>query len=125
MTSVIIVDDDKDLNESIETMLELNEIKVVGIGTNGKEAFELYKQKKPDLVLTDWNMPVYDGKYAIEKIRDYDPDAKIFLVSGSEAIHSFSVKYTPNGFISKPIDIINLIHEIKLFGEEKKQYVQT
>ena len=41
-----------------------------------------FQRKKPDFVVLDLNMPDYDGKYAIEKIKEQDPQAKIFIITG-------------------------------------------
>ncbi len=69
MVSCIIIDDDKDVTESLSERLVLREVEVLGIGFDGKEAVELYGKLKPDVVFLDINMPGYDGFYAIEGIK--------------------------------------------------------
>jgi DNA-binding NarL/FixJ family response regulator len=80
--SVLVVDDDVDTLDVFCTMLELHDHDVVGKGKDGKEAFELYKKIKPDVVLLDIMMPNYNGFYAIEKIMEFDSKAKIVVVTG-------------------------------------------
>ncbi len=81
MPSVIVVDDDEDCRCSLEQTLEMSGIEVVGTGADGDEAFQLYEKFLPDVVMLDLNMPIYDGIYAIEKIKDKYPDSKIVIVS--------------------------------------------
>ena len=64
-------------------LLNANSIQVVGKGVNGQEAFELYKKFHPDLVFLDAVMPNFDGFYGLEKIREYDHQAKVILISGA------------------------------------------
>jgi DNA-binding response OmpR family regulator len=80
--SVIVIDDDEDTVRLFSEFLEENEIIVLGKGFDGKMAVELYQEKKPDCVLIDIMMPNGSGFYAINKIREIDPKAKIIAVTG-------------------------------------------
>ncbi len=81
MTSAIIVDDDNNIVKVFEQYLRLNNIDVLGHGNDGKEAVTLYEKLKPDVVLLDVMMPDHDGFYALEKIKEIDPDAKVIAVT--------------------------------------------
>jgi len=112
----IVVDDDADVREIFIELLEMNDIKVVANGVNGKEAVELYKMHHPDFVFLDYLMPEYDGLYAIEKIREFDPHGKIILVSGSHFERN-ALGDTVKAIIKKPIemnDIFKAINKIIL-----------
>lgn len=74
---VLIVEDDIDLAESFRDSLENKGMEVVAVAKNGKFAEVFFKRFTPDVVLMDIMMPNYDGFYALEKIRDYDPDSLI------------------------------------------------
>ena len=51
---VVIVDDDTFIAGALKTILETKEeITVVGVGTDGREALELYYANKPDVLLMD------------------------------------------------------------------------
>ncbi len=80
MIRLIVIDDDPDLLDGLCEFLEHNSFNVVGRGSNGKEAVDLYLQMNPDVVLIDLSMPEYDGNYAIEKIREIDSDSKIIMI---------------------------------------------
>ena len=112
----IVIDDDADVREIFIELLQMNDIKVVANGINGKEAVELYKMHHPDFVFLDYLMPEYDGLYAIEKIKEFDPSGKIILVSGSHFERN-ELGDTVKAIIKKPIEmgeIFKAINEITL-----------
>lgn len=81
MTKVIVVDDDRDTVEVFCEYLGIKDIQVLGKGFSGKEAVNLYKELKPEIVLLDVMMPDYDGFYGLRNIREYDPQAKVIMVT--------------------------------------------
>jgi len=83
MISAVIVDDDFDTMVIFTELLELIPVKIVGIGTNGKDAVEQYKKYQPDIIFLDLAMPDYDGYYAIEKIKEISKDAKIIVTTAN------------------------------------------
>ena len=82
MASAIVIDDDDDVTQSLAYLLEMKNIDVVGVAYDGKEGASLYKEKHPDATILDMDMPDYDGNYAIEKIKEENPNAKIIVVTG-------------------------------------------
>ena len=80
--SGIIVDDEQDIVEVFSDYFELNGIPILGHCFDGCTAAKLYEEKKPDFVILDIKMPKYDGIYAIKKIKEFDPNANIFVVTG-------------------------------------------
>jgi len=79
--SVIVIDDDEDTVRLFSEFLEENDINVIGNGFDGVTAVKLFNETKPDVVLIDLNMPNGSGLYAIKKIQNIDPKAKIIAVS--------------------------------------------
>ncbi len=87
--SVIVIDDDEDTVRLFSEFLEENDINVIGNGFDGVTAVKLFNKTKPDVVLIDLNMPNGSGFYAIKKIQEIDPKARIIAVS---ADGSYSVE---------------------------------
>ena len=81
MVTAIVVDDDKDTVDVFCEYLNMKNVKVVGMGYNGKEALELYQLHNPDIVFLDLMMPDYDGIYALERIRRINPEAKVVVIT--------------------------------------------
>lgn len=101
---VVIVDDDTFIVGALKTILETKEeITVVGVGTDGKEALELYDANKPDVLLMDIRMKEMSGLEAAEEILAQDPQAKILLLttfSDDEYIIK-ALKYGVKGYLLK------------------------
>ena len=77
----IVIDDDKDIVKVFSELLELMGLEVLARGHNGDDAVFLYMKHRPEIVFTDIMMPHKDGFYGIEKIREFDPEAKIVAVT--------------------------------------------
>lgn len=81
---IVIVDDDKLVVSSLKIILEANssqEVEVVAVGYNGKEAVSLYFEHKPDILLMDIQMQEMNGLEAAETILTKDPNALILLLT--------------------------------------------
>jgi DNA-binding response OmpR family regulator len=115
MTSVIVVDDDRDTVEVFCEYLAIKNIKVLGRGYDGRTAVELYKKHNPDVVLLDVMMPDYDGFYGLEKIRKIDPDAKIIMVTAdlTSDTEKKLVDLKASAMIYKPYEIDSVIETIE------------
>lgn len=114
MTSAILVDDNLDMVEKLADMLSEFGIQVLDIGVNGKDAVELYQKHNPDVVLTDMQMPQYDGIYALENIRKLDTDAKVIMVTADlrEESEEAFLENNASAVLYKPYDLNQIIKTI-------------
>ena len=112
--SVIVVEDDFDSLEVLSEYLSLKDLKVLAKAKNGKEAVEIYQKFKPDVVLLDILMPGYDGFYAIEKIKEVDPQAKVIFVTAATMgpTQRKLFEYDVEGIIFKPFEMDYLMETI-------------
>lgn len=79
---IIIIDDDAIVAASMKTILTCdNEVEVLALGYDGKEAVSLYKEWKPDIILMDIQMKEMSGLEAAKEIKDIDENAKIILLT--------------------------------------------
>ncbi len=106
----IVVDDDKNVRGVFTELLQIAKFDVIGTGSNGKEAAELYQKLQPDVVFIDAMMPQYDGFYGVEKIKAYDPDAVIVMVTGSINVDERLEQCNATAVLPKPIDINKIIN---------------
>jgi len=106
-SSAIVIDDEPDVLDVFSECLPLFDVEVLAKGNDGKEAVELYKKHRPEIVLMDIRMPLYDGVYGLEKIREFDPNAKIIIVTASidSDIEQKLVEENASAIIWKPFDM--------------------
>lgn len=106
MVNCIVIDDDQDIVDMFCDMLSVIKIDVLATGNDGLDAVKLYEKHTPDIIFTDFQMPKYDGLYAIESIKDMNADAKIIMVTGdSNARDSAILNALKVPVINKPFDI--------------------
>lgn len=109
--TTIIIDDDKDISIVFADYLKLHGITTLGIGHDGKSAVELYQKIKPSVVFLDVIMPNYDGFYGLEKIKQFDPNARIIMVTAdlTQETHDRLVSLGANMIIHKPFEIEEIL----------------
>jgi len=82
MIRIVICDDQAVVREGLEMILNADyEIEVVGLAEDGLRAIELAKEKKPDLVLMDLNMPGMNGIQATREITKHLPEIKVLVLT--------------------------------------------
>ncbi len=106
-STAIVIDDELDVLDVFSECLPLFDVEVLAKGSDGKEAVELYKKHRPEIVLMDVRMPLYDGVYGLKKIREFDPNAKIIIVTASidMDIEQKLVEENASAIIWKPFDM--------------------
>jgi PAS domain S-box-containing protein len=108
---ILIVDDEREMCMSMAELLEEIGYRVASVNS-GKAAITKYQSWHPDAVLLDRNMPEMDGISCGEKIMEYDPAAKIVIISGYDehgpvALDDERRKFI-KGYLTKPIDMNKL-----------------
>ena len=81
MITCIVIDDDVNTTKVFSDILELMGVDVLAQGHDGNDAISLYMKYRPEIVFTDIMMPNADGFYGIKKIIEFDPHAKIVVVT--------------------------------------------
>ena len=81
---IIVADDHPLFRDGITSLLKARGYKVIAEANNGKEAIDLTRSLRPDLILMDLGMPVIDGLTATRLISSEMPEVKIFIVTVSE-----------------------------------------
>lgn len=81
MKKILLVDDDKSLNRSVDVLLTLDGHQTISV-YNGEEALQKLMQQKFDLLITDLIMPKIDGIELISKIHKINCELPIVVISG-------------------------------------------
>src|SRR5260221_2937053 len=116
----LIADDHGIVREGLVSMIRRNkaDMTVVGEATNGREAVELWKDRRPDVTLLDLRMPELDGVDAINAIRAHDEKARIIVLTtfdGDEDIYR-AIQAGAKGYLLKDVprealmDCIRRVH---------------
>lgn len=119
MKRVLIVDDAAFMRMMVKDILQKNGFEVVGEGSNGIQAVELYKQERPDVVTMDITMPDMDGIEAVKQIKAFDSNAKIVMCSamGQQSMVMDAIKAGARDFIVKPFQADRVLEAInKVIG---------
>ncbi len=105
----LIVDDSAVFRKALlELLIEETMCQVVGVAADGWEALQLARAERPDLILMDLNMPVWDGLKATRHIKAEMPQVRILLLTASSAedVREVAMGYGAEDCLSKEIDQI-------------------
>lgn len=115
MARILIVDDAKFMRIPLSNIfIKANHI-IVGKAENGRQAVELYREYKPDLVTMDITMPEMSGLEAVKEIRKEFPDAKIIMCSamGQQKMVVETIEAGAKDFIVKPFEELRVTDAIR------------
>jgi len=114
MKSILIIDDEESIRESLKGILEDEGFRTIS-AENGEEGIALLREEIPELVLLDIWMPGMDGIETLRKIREVMPEQLVIMMSGHGTIET-AVKATKLGaydFIEKPLSLEKLLLSIQ------------
>lgn len=108
--SVLCVEDEPLTLEYLTTLLRPHVRDVVS-ANDGQEGFFEFARSRPDIVITDMEMPRLDGLEMGRTIRAQSPNTQIILVTGLDdpAILKRGIQLKADGFLSKPVSFQNLL----------------
>ena len=119
--TILVVEDDVDLNGIYKEILELHEFDV-DTAVNGEEGVKKFIEKKPSLVIMDGDMPILDGYQAFKQIKEIDANANVVIVTGFSEFEPKSKEAIKEGLIkviSKPLGVDELLELAKKYSEIK------
>ncbi len=124
--TVLYVENEDLIRNSIANTLKYY-FKEVYEAINGEDAYDLYLEYKPDLIISDIQMPKKNGIKMVEEIRVLDKDTLILITTAysSEEYLLQLINLHINHYIIKPVNSNNLLEGIiKAFGDklDKKLY---
>jgi len=104
--SVLYVEDEPITRSAVARMLK-RRVATLYEAENGKEGLELFKQHRPNIVISDIRMPVMDGMAMSKEIKSLDKDSKIILTTAHSdaSILLDSIEVGVDKYILKPLDM--------------------
>ena len=121
---IVIVEDEIRIREGLMKLLERidQNYQVVGEAENGKAGLELILESKPDLVITDVQMPIMDGLEMLRCLQEKQPLPKVIILS---AYSEFSyaqqaIKLGVSEYLIKPIMVNELTQALRMVEQQLK-----
>ncbi|MEI8093975.1 MAG: response regulator [Spirochaetales bacterium] len=113
---VLVVDDSMFVTKQIGQILSSEGFEVVGTAADGEAGLEKYKELFPnvDVVTMDITMPRMDGVTALEKIMEFDKNARVVMISalGKQDLVKQSLLLGAKNYIVKPLDRKKVLERI-------------
>ena len=110
--TILLVDDEELLVKSCSRLLEQEGYQVV-TAYRGRDALELARRHRPDIVLADLMLPDMDGMELLREVRQLDPQALVIMITGFatvdssiEAIRAGAYDYIPKPFTATQLQIL-------------------
>ena len=114
---IVVVDDQAVVRQGFVSLINtVADMEVIAEGTDGRQAVELYRKLRPDVLLTDLRMPTMSGVEAIAAIRREFPSARVIVLTtfdGDEDIYR-SLQAGAQGYLLKD-----------MFFEELEEAIRT
>lgn len=126
---VLYVEDDSNTREEVSEMLQRWTTEVFE-AENGRQGWEIFKENRPELIISDLRMSVMDGMEMFRAIRELDENIPIIVTSAYSDTDYFlkSIEFGISQYVLKPIDrelfraaIERCYHQIELGKKVKSQ----
>lgn len=112
---LLIADDHRMLREGLRRSMEAEGFEVVAEAANGEEAVQLCADAKPDVVLMDVTMPVFDGVEATRRIRRTAPDLPVLILSmhSADGLVGDALRAGASGYLVKDCSIEDIAGAVR------------
>ncbi len=118
MTTVLVADDSRTFIMYLSTILNRMDFEVIAVH-NGLKAVETAKERKPDLIVLDIDMPGLNGKEVLKNIKE-DPETSsipviMLTIKGDDSAVKECLKLRCDAFLTKPVDPSRLVETLCSF----------
>ena len=109
MTHILIAEDESDVREFlVRAVQRLAPGAEISAATNGSEAFDIFKLRKCDLILTDQRMPIMRGTDLLLAVRGMGSDVPVVFITADMIAEEFALQAGATAVFLKPISIRQL-----------------
>jgi DNA-binding NtrC family response regulator len=110
MPSILVIDDEAAIRETLKEILEYEKYDVT-LAEDGAKGLQLLQKNNFDVILSDVKMPGIDGMELLDRVQALAPDVPIVMISGHGSVE-MAIEATKKGaydFITKPPDLNRLL----------------
>ena len=120
--TVLFVEDNRETQEQMRLLLE-DDVKTFYQAYDGEEGYALFREKRPDIVLTDIAMPKLDGLAMARKIKGESPTQTIVVLSAFDDRGTLleAINIGIDGFIPKPVDVDTVYSHLQKVSQHLKK----
>src|SRR5581483_11759198 len=113
--SILIIDDEAEIRESLQTLLELEDYRVE-VASSGEEGLVRIASEPFDLVLLDFALPGKNGLEVLADIRDRDPQLAVIMITAYGTVENAvnAMQAGASNFVQKPWDNEKLLADIRV-----------
>jgi CheY-like chemotaxis protein len=119
MHSILLVDDEPEILAAWHLILA-NEGYAVKCARNGIEALEALTLGTPDVIITDWIMPLMDGAELCRRLKARPELARVPILVHSAAGPSQDGLRASNGYLPKPVDVPLFLTTVARFCKKSR-----
>ncbi|MDY7032882.1 MAG: PAS domain S-box protein [Thermodesulfobacteriota bacterium] len=112
--NILIADDDETIRSTLTQILHEHGFTVL-LASNGKEAVEVTRNNPVDMAILDIKMPIMDGINALRKIKEFDQNIEVLIMTGwanLESLKQAMVNYGALDYILKPFSYTEIVHSV-------------
>ncbi len=127
---VLVVDDNKNMQMLIKTILESFQIRSVEAAEDGRSAFQTLMSFPADIIITDLNMPVVDGVEFVRLVRtdkeSRNPYIPIIMLTGHSDLPRIMLARDAgaNSFLTKPVSAESLYSKMVSVIEHPQPFIR-
>ena len=131
MLSILIVEDNKEMQSIIASILDDIGVKRIRMATNGEAAFNAFRQENNDVILCDWEMPEMGGIELVKLVRKspMSPNrvVPVVMITGYNALERIHAARDAGvtEYVIKPFTAQNLISRLTHVINHPRDFVES
>jgi two-component system NtrC family sensor kinase len=112
--TILVVDDNKEIVSALTDVLKSKDYKILS-AFNGRTGLHLALEKRPDLILLDWNLPQLSGYQVLQALRERGDETPVVLMTihGSESVAVQAFRLGVRDYIRKPLRVPEILSAIE------------
>lgn len=130
---VLFADDEYWTREKIKTLIQWEKynLEFLPPAENGEEVLKKLEEQKPDILITDINMPYINGVELLRRIHENYPDIVTFVISGYDDFEYVRESFLSGAinYLMKPVNKIDLVNALtkalEIIGQRKREKIET